>query len=56
MKNNYFTKLREHKRTYDFAELAWPKARLFVKKRSHKRSRRQLDREMVNEMKMESIY
>ena len=51
MKNNQYNKLREHKRTYDFAEFDRPGQRRFVKRRSHKRSRRQLQIDMTQEAK-----
>ncbi len=42
MKNNYFNKLRELDRTYDFGDFDSPKGRLVTKRRAHKRSRQQL--------------
>lgn len=42
MNNNYFNKLRELDRTYDFVDFNSQRGRLLTKKRSHKRSRQQL--------------
>lgn len=39
MKNNFFNKLREFKRSYDFGDFDTPVGKRATKKRSHKRSR-----------------
>lgn len=42
MKNAYFNKLRESDRTYDLEWFDGPTGKKLVKKRSHKRSRKQV--------------
>ena len=52
MKNNHFNKLRELNRTYDFGDFNYGHGNKFTKKRSHKRSRKQLEKDTQEELKM----
>lgn len=52
MNNNHFNKLRELDRTYDFGDFNYGHGNKFTKKRSHKRSRKQLQKDTQEELKM----